>query len=157
MRKWMFAKAKNVTILESKDLIFNDEKGDKMERKAFLFLLILPFLIITSDHCWAQVYKWVDDKGTVHFSDGPPPGNLKSQDKNQEKSQVKDQNKNPEKTVDKQATQENTQAILKRLEIGNRQIPEDMKKYGPGSDSGYERPRGAEQTATTPTARRATS
>ena len=148
-------------ILEFKGPIFNNEKGDKMERKAFLFLLILPFLIITSDHCWAQVYKWVDDKGTVHFSDGPPPGNLKSQDKSQEKvrekSQVKDQNKNPEKTVDKQATQENTQAILKRLEIGNRQIPEDMKKYGPGSDSGYERPRGEEQTAPIPTIRRSTS
>src|SRR4030042_6034762 len=132
-----------MTILEFKDPIFNNEKGDKMERKAFLFLLILPFLIITSELCWAQVYKWVDEKGTVHFSDGPPPGNLKSQDKNQEKvqesSQVKDQNKNPEKTVDKQATQENTQARLKRLEIGNRQIPEDMKKYGPGSDSGTER------------------
>jgi len=33
-------------------------------------LLVLP--------AWADLYKWTDDKGNVHYSDQPPQGNVKS-------------------------------------------------------------------------------
>ena len=34
-------------------------------------LLLAQFLACA---CLAQVYRWVDDQGTVHYSDTPPPG-----------------------------------------------------------------------------------
>ena len=136
-----------------------------MVKSALLFMGVLSLLFITSDPCYAQIYKWVDEKGTLHFSEEPPPANLRNQNKNQEKVQeksqvkdqrrVKDQAKIQDKTVNNPATPEDTQAILKRLEIGNRQIPEDMKKYGP-SDSGPG-PLGTEQAATPPAVRRGSS
>ncbi len=142
-----------------------------MKKRLVLLFLLLFFMAINSNICEAQIYKWVDEKGTVHFSDGPPSGAAKVQDKSQDKSldkkqdknqvqkQVKNQeNKQPgsrDKTVNKQAAKEDAQAILKNLEIGNRYIPDDMKKYGPSG--GYERPRDAEQTARSPTVRRTSS
>ena len=134
-------------------------------KKRLLVLGLIGYLFVMSNPCWAQLYKWVDEKGTIHFSDDPPPAALKTQakdpakvqvktqDRNQEKNQVKNQKGNPEK----QATQEaDTQAILKRLEMGNRHIPDDMKKYGPGG--GSEGPRGGgEQAVSSPGVRRGSS
>ena len=38
-------------------------------RLAFALVLLVPAL-----SCWAQaMYKWVDEKGTTHFSEYPPP------------------------------------------------------------------------------------
>jgi len=134
-------------------------------KKRLLVLGLIGYLFVMSNPCWAQLYKWVDEKGTIHFSDNPPPGALKSQDKDQAKVQVKTQDKNQEKNQvknqkgnpEKQTPQEaDTQAILKRLEIGNRYIPDDMKKYGPAG--GYEAPRGGgEQTVSSPSVQRGSS
>jgi hypothetical protein len=129
--------------------------------KRSLFLLFLFLVAFNSSICEAQLYKWVDEKGTIHFSDDPPPAALKTQAKDPAKVQVKTQDKNQEKNQkrnsEKQTTQESdTQAILKRLEMGNRYIPDDMKKYGPGG--GYEGPRGGgEQTVSSPSVRRGSS
>lgn len=42
-------------------------------RKHILWILaILTGAIIYTSVAWADLYKWVDDKGTVHFSDVPP-------------------------------------------------------------------------------------
>ena len=130
-------------------------------KKGLLVLGLTGFFFIMCNPCWAQLYKWVDEKGTIHFSDEPPPASLKTQPKDpvkvqvktQDRNQVKDQKGNPEK----QATQEgDTQAILKRLEMGNRYIPDDMKKYGPGG--GSEGPRGGgEQAVSSPGGRRGSS
>jgi hypothetical protein len=136
-----------------------------MMKNRLLALGLITYLFIMSNPCWAQLYKWVDEKGTIHFSDDPPPaavkglakdpakGQVKTQDKIQEKNPVKNQKENPEK----RATQEaDTQAILKRLEMGNRYIPDDMKKYGPGG--GYEGPReGGGQTVSSPSVTRGSS
>jgi hypothetical protein len=40
-------------------------------RTLALLLLILPSLVLAKD----QVYKWVDDKGVVHYTDKPPTEN----------------------------------------------------------------------------------
>ena len=39
-----------------------------------LHLYLLVFLICCAGGSDAQIYKWVDESGTVHFSDSPPPG-----------------------------------------------------------------------------------
>ncbi len=123
-----------------------------MRSKTFLVFLVL-FLLAIGKNSWGdEFYKWVDEKGTVHFSDNPTSVIIKNQDKNkdknQDKNQVKKQDKNQDGNLDKQTTKEDALAILKRLEIGNRTIPEDMRKYGPAGPVGYERP---QETAGQPT------
>ena len=82
--------------------------------KIFLILSIVLLLAGIGEKGFGQtLYKWVDEKGTVHFSDDPPP-----------QTAVKE---------GKKSSKENTEKILKNLEFGNREIPDDMKKYGPGS------------------------
>ena len=119
-----------------------------MTQRGFTLLLTLFFLFMSGSLCNAQIYKWVDEKGTVHFSDSPASGVVKNQDKsqgkaldkNQETSQDRSQSKNPDKKEGKQTAKENDRPTLKNLEVGNRYIPEDMKKYGPAG--GYDGPRG---------------
>lgn len=43
-----------------------------------MFLVVLALLLL-APLASAQVYKWVDDKGTVHFSQTPPPLGVKYQ------------------------------------------------------------------------------
>jgi hypothetical protein len=107
----------------------------EMGSKIFLVFLVL-FIFAITENTWGQVfYKWIDEKGTVHFSENPPTVIPKNQDKGQDKNQVKSQDKNQvkkqDKSLDKQTTKENSLEILKGLEVGNRIIPEDMRKYGP--------------------------
>jgi hypothetical protein len=81
--------------------------------KIWLILFIVLGLMGIGEKGFGQyLYKWVDEKGTVHFSDDPPP-----------QTSVKEE---------KKSSTENTAKILKKLEYGNRDIPDDMKKYGPG-------------------------
>jgi len=82
-----------------------------MPKMFFILFLVFIFLGI-SEKGFGQYYKWVDEEGDVHFSEDPPP-----------EASVKEK---------KQVPTENTAKILKKLEFGNREIPEDMKKYGPG-------------------------
>jgi len=72
----------------------------------------LSYLAIGEKGFGQYLYKWVDEKGTMHLSESPPP-------------------KTPDKET-KQTSTENAAEILKKLEVGNREIPDDMKKYGPG-------------------------
>jgi hypothetical protein len=145
-----------------------------MRSKTFLVFLIL-FLFAIGKNSWGdEFYKWVDEKGTVHFSDNPTSVNVRKQDesqgknqdrnkdKGQDKNQVKKQDKNQVKNQDgnlgKETTKEDALAILKGLEIGNRYIPEDMRKYGPAGPAVYERPQEAvAQSASPPSARRTVS
>jgi len=80
--------------------------------KIFLILFLVFSLLGICEESFGQfLYKWVDEEGNVHFSENPPP-----------ETSVKEK---------KQSSTENVK-ILKKLEFGNREIPEDMKKYGPG-------------------------
>ena len=83
--------------------------------------IFLTFVILISCETasWGQLYQWVDEKGTVHLSDSPPIPSKQQEDK---------------------PAKENALGTLKKLEVGNRQIPKDMRKYGPSSGGG-ERPR----------------
>ena len=145
-----------------------------MRIRVFLVFLVLFLFAIGKDAGANEIYKWVDEKGTMHLSDTPPPATLKSQDKGQAKNQeinkdkiedknkVKNQDNNKVKkqdvNSDKVTTKEDPLAILKRLEVGNRTIPEDMRKYGPAGPAAYERPRDAGgQTPSPPSVRRSIS
>src|SRR5690349_3490651 len=39
---------------------------------------LLLLLVFAAAPALAQVHRWVDDKGTVHYSDSPPPAGVKS-------------------------------------------------------------------------------
>ena len=146
----------------------------EMRSKPSLVFLVLFLFAIGKDGWANEIYKWVDEKGTMHLSDTPPPAVLKNQDKSQPKNQdlnkdktdYKNQAKNQDKNKvkkrdgnsDKLTAKEDTTAILKRLELGNRTIPEDMRKYGPAGPAGYERPPDAgAQTPSPPSVRRSIS
>ncbi len=78
-----------------------------------IFLTVIVIIGISAtvqDGFGQSLYKWVDESGTVHFSETPPP-------RNPDAGQSKDAEKSSSK-------------ILKNLEMGNRKIPESMKKYG---------------------------
>ena len=40
--------------------------------KTALAVIALVFLIFTSSFCMAEIYRWVDDNGEVHYSDKKP-------------------------------------------------------------------------------------
>ncbi len=123
-----------------------------MSQGLLLFCLCVSLLVVRSN-CEAQLYQWVDEKGTLHFSESPPPEKVKNLDKKQDqikdKGVVRDKTKGEDKktisnyTVRNQeqsrSAKEDSISILKRLEVGNRPIPDDMKKYGPASPEGPSR------------------
>lgn len=76
--------------------------------KIFLIFLItfLDFWGMNENTFGQELYKWVDEKGTVHFSDNPTSGAFNPQGK--------------------QTSKENTNEILKGIEIGNRHISKDQ-------------------------------
>ena len=131
-----------------------------MKSRVFLIFFIF-FLLAVGENTWGQgFYKWVDEKGNVHFSDDPPPVSQKSQAKKEDKSQAKTQEKNQikgqDKNQDRKAAKEDSLAILKGLEIGNRRIPEDMKKYGPSGPE-PQRPQDQGQASSSSSTRRGAS
>ena len=80
-----------------------------MNKLALVSCLVMSLLLVSEEGFGQGLYKWVDEKGTLHFSESPPP----------------------EKKEEGAKNKENTSQIIKKLEVGNRTIPEDMKKYGP--------------------------
>ena len=48
-----------------------------MNRKALLLVLAM----LAASAAWAQQYRWVDEKGRVHYTDTPPPPSAKSAQK----------------------------------------------------------------------------
>jgi hypothetical protein len=56
-----------------------------MRKIILITFLILGFLAFTEKIFGQEFYKWVDEKGTVHFSDTPP-----SSTRNQEKELPKE-------------------------------------------------------------------
>jgi len=91
-----------------------------MPKMLLILVIVLGFLGI-GEKGFGQ-YQWVDKKGTVHFSEDPPP-----------QATAKEEKKPPKENIEK---------ILKRLEFGNREIPDDMKKYGPAGGGGAARSSG---------------
>jgi hypothetical protein len=82
----------------------------EMWKVALAVLVVFTLLIPRGTVFGESIYKWVDEKGTVNFSDSPQP----------------DVRNHP----DKRAIKENTDATVKKLEVGKRVIPQDMLKYG---------------------------
>ena len=70
-----------------------------MQKIVLITFLVFGFLVFTENIFGQGFYKWVDEKGTVHFSDNPA-------------SSVFNKEKGPPK--------ENGIEVLKRLERGNR-------------------------------------
>jgi hypothetical protein len=85
-------------------------RGIEMWKMALAVLVVFSLSISSGTVLGESIYKWVDEKGTLNFSDSPQP----------------DVRNHP----DKKAIKENTNATMKKLEVGNRVIPQDMLKYG---------------------------
>jgi len=103
-----------------------------MRGKVFLVVaVVFLFGFGAGGYTWGQgIYKWVDEKGTIHFSDGPVSVPQKSQETSPEKNQLKSPDKNQGKGANRQVVQEDSQAILKQYEFGKRDLPNEMLKYG---------------------------
>ena len=76
-----------------------------------VIVLVLVFdLIVIGEYAFGyDTYQWVDEKGTVNFSDNPTPRSANYQLK--------------------PMVQENSQAITKKLSVGDRHIPKDQLRY----------------------------
>ena len=106
-----------------------------MPKILLILIIVLGLLGIVEEG--QSFHQWVDENGTLHFSEDPPP-----------KATVKEEKKPPK---------EDTQKILKRLEFGNREIPDDMKKYGPAGGGGAQRSSGGQGGGSSSRASRSTS
>jgi hypothetical protein len=42
-----------------------------------ILLFLLAYLMLFANMLYAQIYKWEDKKGVIHFSDNPPTENVK--------------------------------------------------------------------------------
>ena len=114
-------------------------------RSLVLAATVVFALMTTWEDSWGQMYKWVDEKGTLNFSDNPASVPPKQQGK---QPQPPEKEKKQTVSQPKQAAKEDTLAILKGMEYGNRKIPEDMLKYGPRGGGTYQGPGGATSGAT---------
>jgi uncharacterized membrane protein YgcG len=85
-----------------------------MQKTILIMFLIFGFLAFTEKSFGQEFYKWVDEKGTVHFSDTPPSPTL-------------NQGKEPPK--------ENGIEVLKKLETGNQ--PKGATSSGKSTRIGY--------------------
>ena len=72
-----------------------------MRKIILIAFLILGLLAFTENIFGQEFYKWVDEKGTIHFSDNPT-------------SSIFNREKDPPK--------ENGIEVVKRLEMGNRRM-----------------------------------
>ena len=104
-----------VLQVSGRTFIFVKEGGNfGMAKMVFVLSLVLSLLAFGGRSFGQVFYKWVDEKGIVHFSDTPPSANLAEEEKI--------------------TTKEKAMKTIKGLETGNRSIPEDMKKYGPAGE-----------------------
>ena len=85
-----------------------------MQKIILITFLVFGFFAFTGDIFAQQIYKWVDEKGTIHFSD-----NSSSPTLNQEKEPPK----------------ENGIEVLKRSEMGNQ--PKGTAPGGKSIKIGY--------------------
>lgn len=51
--------------------------GKEMFKQLFAYIIFF-YIVFSSAIAPAQEYRWVDDNGVLHFSDNPPPEDLKS-------------------------------------------------------------------------------
>jgi len=80
-----------------------------MSKPVFVFILVFGLIAIGEYAFGYDTYQWVDEKGTINFSDNPTPRSSSYQLK--------------------PIVQENPQAITKKLSVGNRHIPKDQLRY----------------------------
>ncbi len=102
-----------------------------MRRKVFLVVAFVFLFGFGVGDSWGQgIYRWVDEKGTIHFSDNPAPVTPKSQETIPDKNQLESPDKNQGKRANRQAVQEDSHTILKQYEFGKRDVPNQKLKYG---------------------------
>ncbi len=85
-----------------------------MRKIILITFLILGFLAFTEKIFGQEFYKWVDEKGTVHFSDTPP---------------------SPTRNQEKELPKENGIEVLKKLETGKQ--PKGLASSGKSTSIGY--------------------
>ena len=118
-----------------------------MPRLISSVMVALGLLLITTSTLADEIYKMVDKKGTVHFTDNPSSGTVKSNQKQpaqETNAQRRDRatlgNRQPPKgtvyfmdhfapvaaPTQKVTSPETTAEIIKKLSLGNRQLPKDQ-------------------------------
>ena len=60
-----------------------------------LQILLGLYCLLAASFTYAQVYKWVDDSGTVHFTDDPAIVPEKYWDRVEEKETIKEEGRKP--------------------------------------------------------------
>jgi len=96
-----------------------------------VILMILGLLAFEGNSSADEFYKWVDAKGTTHFSDNPTSGFFNSQYK--EKILIKD----------------GSVQALRKMSFGERQLPEDqLLLYYKSEGRPQRRPSGQEDVTT---------
>jgi Domain of unknown function (DUF4124) len=131
-------------------------KGENCMRRKVILVAAVVFLfgLGVGGHTWGQgIYKWVDEKGTIHFSDGSAPVPQKSLETSPDRNQLNSPDKNQGKGASRQAVQEDSQAVLKRYEFGKRDLPNQTLKYGSGRSAGTHQGTGKAASAAPPKGR----
>ena len=107
-------------------------------RNVLLILFLVFFLLATSGNVLGgDVYKWVDEKGTLNFSDNPQPEILKSREN--------------------KTTKEDGSETVKNLTVGNRELTEDQMKYAPSGGVQETRQDAAPQSTSSSSSKSSTS
>jgi len=91
--------------------------------KVLVFLLGL-FLFFSPD-CFAQVYKYVDEKGTICFSDNPPSSPSQEEVTNEGKKPNPNEEKKPKEVISNKGSRSEVKDIL---QLGKEALDEELAK-----------------------------
>jgi len=47
--------------------------------RLILYIVVISMLVLPASRAAAEIYKWVDKDGSVHFTDSPPPASAKAE------------------------------------------------------------------------------
>jgi len=64
--------------------------------RLILFMVVVSMLVLPASHAAAEIYKWVDRDGSVHFTDSPPPEGANAEVVNPEPNRLVGYGKRPE-------------------------------------------------------------
>ena len=63
--------------------------------RLILYFVIIAMLVVPASRAAAEIYKWVDKDGSVHFTDSPPPAAAKAEVINPEPNRLEGYGKAP--------------------------------------------------------------
>jgi len=106
-------------------------------RKLFIISIGLLFVVGLAEMCNAEIYKWVDEKGTVHFTEDPSTIPEKYREKTESRSTEEDLipleqrirlKKKEEAELRERLKREKNEAEIRSLEEKLRKVSESVEK-----------------------------